>query len=239
MVTRNYSNSNNLNKISLCGQITAKDTSISNIEGRNCFKFTLSIEEQRIRDGVERTNLDIFEINAFDDFATHVQENIKLNQKVIILGSVRYRSAPSKLCFIEAHNMSFDVVSDSPSLNDFMIIGRVGRAPEVREKRNNSISLVLSVCTSQYNITTKSSEKPDWHKVHVYGQKVESIKNVVDSGVQVVVQGKMRSIPVQNEQGKLDYDNRMVFMESSFVIPIFKTLDNPGEHEIETDEIPF
>ena len=79
-------------------------------------------------------------------------------------------------------------------MNKIMLIGRVGRAPEVRiTSTDGSKFATLSLATSEkYVKDGEKKETTEWHSLVVNGKLVDIIEKYVTKGKQICVEGKMR-----------------------------------------------
>ncbi len=78
-------------------------------------------------------------------------------------------------------------------LNRAQLIGNVGRDPEIRFTQAGDPVANFSVATSE-SWTDKSGqkqEKTEWHNVTVFGKLAEVVKNYVNKGSKLLVEGKL------------------------------------------------
>lgn len=81
-------------------------------------------------------------------------------------------------------------------VNKVIIIGRLGKDPEVRYTPSGQAVATFNVATSE-NWTSKASgekqERTEWHKVVVWGKLAELCKDYLKKGRQVYVDGKLQT----------------------------------------------
>lgn len=79
------------------------------------------------------------------------------------------------------------------SINKVILVGNVGKDPEVRYTQNSEPIVSFSVATSD-NWTDKAGEKHDkteWHKVTVFGSQAKFAQNYVAKGKTIYVEGSL------------------------------------------------
>ena len=90
------------------------------------------------------------------------------------------------------------------ALNKVMLIGNVGRAPEVRSLPNGQMVGNFSIATGE-NFTDKAGnrqEHVEWHNIVVFGRLAETCASYVGKGRQVYVEGRLRTREYESDQGK-------------------------------------
>lgn len=74
------------------------------------------------------------------------------------------------------------------SVNKVILIGNVGKDPEVRYTQKGDAILSFSLATSEkYN----DEEKVQWHRVSVFGKLAGAIKDYVVKGTPLYVEGQL------------------------------------------------
>ena len=83
------------------------------------------------------------------------------------------------------------------SLNKVILIGNVGKDPEIRTMNNGNEVALFSLATSEYwkdKTTGEKKEKTEWHRVVVYSQGlVNIVKNYVKKGTRLYLCGSIQS----------------------------------------------
>lgn len=91
------------------------------------------------------------------------------------------------------------------SLNKVMLIGNVGKDPEIRTMNNGNEVALFSLATSEYwkdKTTGEKKDKTEWHRVVVYSQGlVNIIKNYVKKGTKLYVSGSIQTRKWVDAQG--------------------------------------
>lgn len=93
------------------------------------------------------------------------------------------------------------------SLNRVMIIGRLGRDPELRYTQSGSAVASLNVATDE-SYTDRDGNKVDrteWHRVSVFQRQAETCANYLAKGSLVFVEGSLQTRKWQDQQGQDRY----------------------------------
>ncbi len=86
---------------------------------------------------------------------------------------------------------------DTNSLNKVILIGRLGKKPELRAVAQTGRQVArFTMATNEkfYNTTTgEKKDRTEWHNIVVWGNQAEFCEKWLDKGKQVVVEGKLRT----------------------------------------------
>ena len=129
-------------------------------------------------------------------------------------------------------------------LNKVMIIGRLGKDPEIRHTQNGTPVGSLSVATDE-SYTDRNGEKvsrTEWHRVSVFQRQAENCERFLSKGSMVCVEGSLQSRKWQDNNG---VERTMTEIKASRVL--FLSRKNNGEQQPQeedfepasVDEIPF
>ena len=81
-------------------------------------------------------------------------------------------------------------------LNKVMLIGNLGRDPEIRYSQQGLAIVNFSLATSE-QWTDKTSgdrqEKTEWHNIVVFGKQAETCEKYLSKGSQIYVEGKLQT----------------------------------------------
>ena len=85
---------------------------------------------------------------------------------------------------------------DINSLNRVLLVGRVGRKPELRylpQKERAVANFTMATNERFFNPTTReTSDKTEWHRIVVWGKLAEFCDKYLAQGRQILVEGKLR-----------------------------------------------
>ena len=93
------------------------------------------------------------------------------------------------------------------SLNKVMIIGRLGREPELKYTQSGSPVCTFSVATDE-SYTDNSGqkvEKAEWHRIVVFQKAAENCSQYLAKGSLVFVEGRLSTRKYQDQQGQDRY----------------------------------
>ena len=91
------------------------------------------------------------------------------------------------------------------SLNRVMILGNLGRDPELRHTPSGRAVCTLNVATSESWTDQQSGERQErteWHRVVVWGRSAENCAQYLKKGRQVFVKGKLQTRKWQDKEGQ-------------------------------------
>ena len=122
------------------------------------------------------------------------------------------------------------------SLNKVLLIGNLGRDPEIRSTKDEKEIAVLSVATSESwkdRASGETNEKTEWHRVAIFNEGlVGVIKKHVKKGTKVYVEGSLQTRKWTDPSGQEKYTTEIVLQNfnSNFII-----LDNKGSADSSHD----
>lgn len=91
------------------------------------------------------------------------------------------------------------------SVNKVILLGNVGKDPEIRTMNNGNEVALFNLATSDYwkdKTTGERKEKTEWHRVVVYSQGlVNIIKNYVKKGTKLYLSGSIQTRRWVDAQG--------------------------------------
>lgn len=99
------------------------------------------------------------------------------------------------------------------SVNKVMLIGNLGRDPEVRSMQNGSKVANLSIATSDSwkdKNTGERREKTEWHRVVIFGNLADIAERYLKKGSKVYVCGQLQTRKWQNKDGQDQYSTEVV-----------------------------
>lgn len=142
------------------------------------------------------------------------------------------------------------------ALNKVMLIGNVGKDPEIRYIENGGMKVArLSLATSERytDNTGQVQERTEWHTITAWRGLADVMEKYVKKGTQLFVEGKIRTREWTDNSGNKRYSTEIVAdniemlgrRENSFAPkeeqkPVFKQpeISNSSEDN-EVDDLPF
>lgn len=88
------------------------------------------------------------------------------------------------------------------SLNKIILIGNLGRDPEIKQVGDNSVAN-FSIATKERHKsqTGEWQEKTEWHNIVVWGKRAETCGKYLSKGSAVLVVGKLRTRSWDDKNG--------------------------------------
>ena len=141
----------------------------------------------------------------------------------------------------------------SGSVNKCIIIGNVGRDPEVKTMQNGGKVVNMSVATSE-NWKDKSSgerkEKTEWHRVVIFNEHLADIaEKYVRKGSKVYVEGAIQTRKWTDRSGQEKYSTEVVLQRFRGELTLLDSAggesreperpESPGGASVDLDSIPF
>ena len=105
-------------------------------------------------------------------------------------------------------------------LNKVMIIGRLGRDPELRYTQANGTPVTtLNVATDETYTDRDGNrqERTEWHRVSVYQRQAENCANFLRKGSLVYVEGSLQTRKWQDQQGQDRYTTEIKAQRVQFL----------------------
>ncbi len=130
----------------------------------------------------------------------------------------------------------------SRGLNKVMIIGRLGRDPEMRYTPSGRPVTTFSVATSRSWNTSDGERRTEteWFNVVAWGSLAEICKQYLSKNRLIYVEGRLQSRHWDDSDGNKHYSTEIVANEM-IMLDEKREANNesPDEETIEEDEYPF
>jgi single-strand DNA-binding protein len=94
------------------------------------------------------------------------------------------------------------------SVNKVILIGNVGKDPEIHRLQNGSLKATFSMATSETYTDRETGEKKeitDWHDIVLWRRLAEITEKYVKKGYKVYVEGKLKKRSYQDKEGNTRY----------------------------------
>jgi single-strand DNA-binding protein len=128
----------------------------------------------------------------------------------------------------------------SRGLNKVMIIGRLGRDPEMRYTPSGRPVTNFSVATSRSWNTSEGERRTEteWFNVVAWGSLAEICNQYLAKGQQVYIEGRLQSRSWEDTDGHQHSAVEIVANEM-IMLGERRTTDTPPEDEPKSEEFPF
>ena len=100
----------------------------------------------------------------------------------------------------------------SKGVNKVILVGNLGKDPEVRYTPNGKAVANLTLATSESwkDQSGQIQEKTEWHRVSIFGKLAEIAGEYLRKGSQVYIEGKLQTRKWQNKEGQDQYTTEIV-----------------------------
>src|SRR3954464_9999569 len=107
----------------------------------------------------------------------------------------------------------------SGGLNKVMLLGNLGRDPEVRFTTGGTPVANFSIATNESwkDKNGQLQEKTEWHKIVVWGKLAEICGQYLKKGRQAFIEGRLQTREWTDKEGKKNYSTEIVASNVQFL----------------------
>ena len=95
------------------------------------------------------------------------------------------------------------------AVNKVILVGNVGRDPEVRHLDNNSAVANFTLATTERGYTTRAGqevpERTEWHNIVAWGGLAKLSEGYIKKGMKLYIEGKIRTRSWEDQNGVKRY----------------------------------
>jgi single-strand DNA-binding protein len=93
------------------------------------------------------------------------------------------------------------------SVNKVILIGNLGRDPEVKYTQNGTAVANLNIATNEVwtDKAGQKQERTEWHRVVVWGKQAQVLSELLTKGKQVYVEGSLQTRSWDDREGNKRY----------------------------------
>ncbi len=103
------------------------------------------------------------------------------------------------------------------SVNKVILVGNLGRDPEIRSFQNGGRVANLSVATSENwrdKATGERKERTEWHRVAIFNDRlVEVVEKYLKKGAKVYIEGQLETRKWTDQSGQEKYTTEVVLRQ--------------------------
>ena len=103
------------------------------------------------------------------------------------------------------------------SVNKVILVGNLGRDPEIRSFQNGGRVANLSIATSENwkdRTTGERKEKTEWHRVAIFNDRlVDVVEKYLKKGAKVYIEGQLETRKWTDQQGQERYTTEVVLRQ--------------------------
>ncbi len=120
----------------------------------------------------------------------------------------------------------------SGSVNKVILVGNLGRDPEIRTMQNGNRVANLSVATSERWFDKRANErreKTEWHRVVIFDEKlIDVVEQYVHKGSKIYLEGQLQTRKWTDQSGVEKYSTEVVLQRFRGVLTM---LDSKGDYD--------
>jgi single-strand DNA-binding protein len=127
----------------------------------------------------------------------------------------------------------------SGSVNKVILIGNLGKDPEVRRLENGAVLASFSIATSESYIDKQSGDKKeitDWHDIVLWRGLAEVAEKYLVKGTKIYVEGKLKKRSWQDKEGVTRYSTEVVGDEMTILSKIENKENNAAPYRQEANK---
>jgi len=127
------------------------------------------------------------------------------------------------------------------SVNKVILVGNLGRDPEIRQMPSGSSIANLSIATSETwrdKNSGERKEKTEWHRVVVFNDGlVKVIQQYVKKGAKLYIEGQLETRKWQDKDGQDKYSTEVVLRNFNSVLTMLdgRSGDGGGDRSYDQD----
>lgn len=123
----------------------------------------------------------------------------------------------------------------SGSVNKVILVGNVGNQPEIRVSQGGGSEIAnFSIATSERwkdKNSGEQREKTDWHRVVVFAPGlVNIVKNYVNKGSKVYIEGKLQTREYMDKEGIKKYTTEVVLTQYNSTLALLDSKGGDSRH---------
>lgn len=105
------------------------------------------------------------------------------------------------------------------TVNKVILIGRLGADPDVRYTPEGSAVVRFNMATDEplRGADGNWEERPEWHRIVVFGKQAEACGTYLSKGKQAYVEGRLQTRQWEDQQGVKRYTTEIVARDVKFL----------------------
>lgn len=106
-------------------------------------------------------------------------------------------------------------------MNKVIIVGRLGKDPELRYTASQTPVTTLAVATTEYrtSATGEKQENTEWHRITVWGRQAENVSKYLSKGSLALYEGSLKTNSWEDQNGQKRYSTEIVAARVQFLSP--------------------
>jgi len=127
------------------------------------------------------------------------------------------------------------------SVNKVILLGNLGRDPEIRSMQSGNKMATFSLATSRRwkdKNTQEQKEKTSWHNVVVFGDGlVDVVEKYVKKGSKIYVEGELQTRKWQDQDGNDRYSTEVILQGFNGNLTLLDTRNSNKQSENEQENV--
>ena len=108
------------------------------------------------------------------------------------------------------------------TVNKAIILGRLGKDPEIKQTQSGMQVASLAVATTELgrkdpNTGQRGQDETEWHRVTLFGKMAENAGQYLRKGSQIYIEGKLKTEKWQDQNGQDRYTTGIIASEMRFI----------------------
>lgn len=103
------------------------------------------------------------------------------------------------------------------SINKVMLIGRLGKDPEVKTVGQTQVANFSMATSEKYTKDGQAQEKTEWHNIQAWGKLAEITGKYLKKGSQAFIEGKLSTRSYDDKQGVKRYVTEIIASSVQFL----------------------
>ena len=97
------------------------------------------------------------------------------------------------------------------SVNKVILVGRLGKDPEVRYTQSGTAVTNFNMATSRkYKKNEEKVEETEWHKIVAFGRQAEICGEYLQKGKQIYIEGRLQTREWEDKEGNRRWTTEVV-----------------------------
>ena len=124
------------------------------------------------------------------------------------------------------------------SVNKAILIGRLGKDPELRYTQSGSGVASFSLATDRQwkGQDGQKQRETTWHNIVVWGKRAEVVKEYLTKGQQIYIEGRIVNRSYDDKEGNKKYISEVVLEDFAFLGSRSETAGSPGTGSGSSDQ---
>ena len=128
------------------------------------------------------------------------------------------------------------------SVNRVILLGNIGKDPEVREtKAGNIVNLTMATSEKYTDKSGQKQENTEWHNLVVFGKLADVVSKYVKKGDKLYVEGSITTRKWEDKEGNTRYTTDIKVRDLTMLGGAEKKSTQPAAVTVgeEEDDLPF